>query len=91
MGDISGAFGCGVFKAVANNNIKLDIIAGTSIGAVNAGMIVGSKDETHPEQAEQFWLGLSESFVNLDKFIPPSSASLPNFIEKPLLPFAQLL
>lgn len=27
-----GAFGCGVFKAIANNNIKVDIIAGTSIG-----------------------------------------------------------
>ena len=23
-----GAFGCGVFKALANNNIKIDIIAG---------------------------------------------------------------
>ena len=31
-----GAFGCGVFKALANNNVKLDIIAGTSIGGVNA-------------------------------------------------------
>ena len=31
-----GAFGCGVFKALANNNIKIDIIAGTSIGGVNA-------------------------------------------------------
>ena len=29
-----GAFGCGVFKALANNNIKLDIVAGTSIGGV---------------------------------------------------------
>ena len=31
-----GAFGCGVFKALANNNIKLDIVAGTSIGGINA-------------------------------------------------------
>ena len=34
-----GAFGCGVFKALANNNIKLDIIAGTSIGGINAAII----------------------------------------------------
>lgn len=27
-----GAFGCGVFKALAKKNIKLDIVAGTSIG-----------------------------------------------------------
>jgi NTE family protein len=45
-----GAFGCGVFKALANNNIKLDIVAGTSIGGINAAIIAGSKDEKHPEQ-----------------------------------------
>ena len=38
-----GAFGCGVFKALANNNIKLDIVAGTSIGGINAAIIAGSK------------------------------------------------
>ena len=56
-----GAFGCGAFKVIANNNIKLDTIAGTSIGGVNAAIIAGSKDEKHPEQAlEQLWLELSE-------------------------------
>ena len=83
-----GAFGCGVFKAIANNNIKLDIIAGTSIGGINAAIISGSKDEKHPEQAlEQFWLELSESFVEFDKHILPySSSSLPKFVEDLLLP-----
>jgi predicted acylesterase/phospholipase RssA len=76
-----GAFGCGVFKALANNNIKLDIIAGTSIGGINAAIIAGSKDSKHPEQAlEQFWLELSESFVEFDKHILPYSTSLPKFI-----------
>jgi predicted acylesterase/phospholipase RssA len=46
-----GAFGCGVFKALANNNIKLDIVAGTSIGRINAAIIAGSKVQKHPEQA----------------------------------------
>jgi predicted acylesterase/phospholipase RssA len=36
-----GAFGCGVFKALANNNIKIDIVAGTSIGGLNATIIAG--------------------------------------------------
>ncbi len=64
-----GAFGCGVYKAIASNSIKLDIVAGTSIGGVNAAIIAGSKYETHPERAlEQFWLDLSEGFVNLDKY-----------------------
>jgi NTE family protein len=83
-----GAFGCGVFKALANNNIKLDIIAGTSIGGINAAIIAGSKDAKHPEHLlEQFWLELSESFVDLDKFTLPYSASLlPKFVEGLLLP-----
>jgi predicted acylesterase/phospholipase RssA len=56
-----GAFGCGVFKTLANSNIKLDIIAGTSIGGINAAIIAGSKDSKHPEHLlEQFWLELSE-------------------------------
>jgi len=56
-----GAFGCGVFKALANSNIKIDIIAGTSIGGLNASLIAGSKEEDHPEKMlEQFWLELAE-------------------------------
>src|SRR5215212_11137979 len=84
-----GAFGCGVFKALANNNIKLDIIAGTSIGGINAAIIAGSRDAKHPEHLlEQFWLELSESFVDFDKVtLPyPSSACLPKFVEQLLLP-----
>jgi NTE family protein len=82
-----GAFGCGVFKSLANNNIKIDIVAGTSIGGINAAIIAGSKDEKHPEQMlEQFWLELSESFVDLDKIIlPPSSGSLPKFVKEMLV------
>jgi NTE family protein len=78
-----GAFGCGVFKALANNNIKLDIVAGTSIGGINAAIIAGSKNEKHTEQAlEQFWLELSEGFVDLDRATFPS---LPKFVEEMLL------
>src|SRR5215204_2338511 len=82
-----GAFGCGAFKALANNNIKIDIVAGTSIGGINAAIIAGSKDEKHPEQMlEQFWLELSESFVDLDKItLPSSSTSLPKFVEEMLV------
>jgi NTE family protein len=56
-----GAFSCGVFKAFAEKNVKMDIIAGTSIGGVNAAIIAGSKNG-HPEVAlEEFWLELAES------------------------------
>jgi NTE family protein len=85
-----GAFGCGVFKAIVSNNIELDIIAGTSIGGINAAIIAGSKDEKHPEQMlEQFWLELSQSFVDLDKLnLSPTFSSPPDFVEKLLKPSA---
>ncbi|MDW0170988.1 MAG: patatin-like phospholipase family protein [Nitrososphaeraceae archaeon] len=66
-----GAFGCGVFKALCQKGIKLDIVAGTSIGSVNAAIIAGGKNVTHPEQLlEEFWLELAENFVDLDSFTP---------------------
>jgi NTE family protein len=78
-----GAFGCGVFKALANHNVKLDIVSGTSIGGINAAVITGSKNEKHPEQAlEQFWLELSDGFVDMDRAPFPS---LPKFVEEMLL------
>lgn len=62
-----GAFACGVFKALVKNNIKIDIVAGTSIGGVNASIIAGSKD--HPEKAlEQFWLELAEGDINSNSY-----------------------
>ena len=83
-----GAFGCGVFKALAKSNVKIDIIAGTSIGGLNASIIAGSKGEDHPEKAlEQFWLELGESSsANLN---PPFMEGLtrnPTPTLTPLLP-----
>jgi NTE family protein len=66
-----GAFGCGVFKAFADRNIKVDIIAGTSIGGVNAAIIAGSKNERSEVALEQFWLELAENSVDLE---PPWQA-----------------
>ena len=43
-----GAFGCGLFKGLYQKGIKLDIVAGTSIGGVNAAIIAGSKNVKHP-------------------------------------------
>ena len=61
-----GAFGCGVYKALAENKIKIDIIAGTSIGGLNAAIIAGSKED-HPEkELEQYWLELAEGSTNLN-------------------------
>jgi NTE family protein len=56
-----GAFACGVFKALVKKNIRIDIVAGTSIGAVNAAIIVGSKSDHPEEDLEEFWIELAES------------------------------
>jgi NTE family protein len=58
-----GAFGCGVFKAVANSNIKIDIIAGTSIGGLNASIIAGAKEDHAEKALEQFWLELADNSI----------------------------
>ena len=56
-----GAFACGVYKALVKKDIRIDIAAGTSMGAVNAAIIVGSKTD-HPEKdLEEFWLEIAES------------------------------
>jgi NTE family protein len=83
-----GAFGCGVFKALANTNIKIDIIAGTSIGGLNASIIAGSKGEDHPEKAlEQYWLELAEgsSNANLNPHFIEWLAKYPTSTSKPIL------
>ncbi|MGD1834188.1 MAG: patatin-like phospholipase family protein [Nitrososphaeraceae archaeon] len=79
-----GAFGCGVFKALAENNIKIDIISGTSIGGVNASIITGHKNIDKPEKLlEQFWLELSDGFQDfgMSSYFNPFF-NLNNFMEK---------
>src|SRR6185503_1332947 len=59
-----GAFGCGVFKAFAESGIRIDIIAGTSIGGINAAIIAGSRDQPSAD-LERFWLDLAENSIDL--------------------------
>lgn len=63
-----GAFGCGVYKTLAKNNIHLDILAGTSIGGINAAIIAGSKGETPEKTLEEFWLEIGENSINLGNY-----------------------
>lgn len=60
-----GAFACGVYKALVKQNVRIDIVAGTSIGAVNAAIIVGSKSSRPEQDLETFWLELAESSFQL--------------------------
>ncbi|HJS65105.1 MAG TPA: patatin-like phospholipase family protein [Nitrososphaeraceae archaeon] len=69
-----GAFGCGVYKALAKNKINIDILAGTSIGGVNAAIIAGSKSDRPEKTLEEFWLELGENSINLDTYFSPLSS-----------------
>ena len=59
-----GAFFCGVFKVFAKNYLKIDLIGGTSIGAINGAIIAGSKNNNPAKDLEDFWIELSESTFN---------------------------
>src|SRR5690606_3864620 len=61
-----GAFGCGVFKALAERNVNIDIVGGTSIGGVNAAIIAGNKDGRPEAALEEFWMDLAENSVDLE-------------------------
>ncbi len=60
-----GAYECGVYKALERHGIKFDIVGGTSIGAVNASIITGSKSGEPAKALEEFWLDLAEGVTPL--------------------------
>ena len=60
-----GAFACGAYKALVKKNLKFDIVAGTSIGAINGAIIAGSKNNNPVQDLENFWLELAESSYNI--------------------------
>jgi NTE family protein len=58
-----GAYECGVYKTLVKHGIKFDVVAGTSVGAINAGIVAGSRTD-HPEKnLEDFWLEVAETIT----------------------------
>jgi len=66
-----GAYECGVYKSLVKHEIRFDIVAGTSIGAVNAAIIASNDDV---QILEDFWLDLAETFT--PSFLPDSVRSV---------------
>jgi NTE family protein len=54
-GGALGAYQCGVYQALHEAGIEPDWIIGTSIGAINAGIIAGSKPEDRLPKLKEFW------------------------------------
>ena len=77
-----GAYECGVYKTLSKHGIKFDILAGSSIGAINCSIICSAQN-AHKDTAqalEDFWLTLAESNVPppfLTSFASLSSTILP--------------
>lgn len=57
-GGALGAFQVGVYQALHEAGVEPDWIIGTSIGAINAAMIVGNARENRLRVLDQFWRGL---------------------------------
>ena len=60
-----GTFACGAFKAMVKEGIKIDIASGTSVGAINAAIIAGSKSDQPEKDLEEFWIELAESSYSI--------------------------
>ena len=59
-----GAYECGVYKALNKNGINFDILAGSSIGAINTSIIASAQNAGRDDASsilEDFWLSLSEN------------------------------
>jgi len=56
-----GAYQCGVYKYLEEEGIEPDILAGTSIGAINAAAIVSGVTAS---RLEEMWLSLENRFVH---------------------------
>jgi len=54
-GGALGAYQLGVYKAIHEKNIALDWVIGTSIGAINGGIIAGNPPESRLQKLLEFW------------------------------------
>jgi NTE family protein len=78
-GGALGAYQVGVFQALAEAGIEPDWVIGTSIGAINAGIIAGNRPENRLERINQFWNGVHhDSLTRLAGTLPIFGAQFAN-------------
>jgi NTE family protein len=54
-GGALGAYQCGVYQALHEENIEPDWVSGVSIGAINSAIIAGNKPQDRLEKLRAFW------------------------------------
>ena len=67
-----GAYECGVYKGFNKNGIIFDVLAGSSIGAINTSIIASAQNTGIDEPSsilEDFWLSLSENMSFPNQFL----------------------
>ena len=57
-GGALGAYQAGVYEALCSAGIEPDWVIGTSIGAINAGLIAGNARENRLPRLREFWRGV---------------------------------
>jgi len=76
-GGALGAYQAGAFQAIQEAKIEVSWLCGTSIGAVNAALIVGNQPPKRVERLREFWEAITNpqiSFPNIPWFPDLSSA-----------------
>jgi NTE family protein len=64
-GGALGSYQAGVYEALAMAGIEVDWVAGISIGAVNAAIIVGNPPERRVERLRAFWNTVTSALPSL--------------------------
>jgi NTE family protein len=92
-----GAYECGVYKCLYENGIKFDVLAGSSIGAINASIICSAENagKDVSKVLQDFWLCLAENisppnpllfsfpFISSDKMMAIWSSIYSSFFGNP--------
>jgi len=64
-GGALGSYQAGIYEALAAADVPLDWVAGISIGAINAAIIVGNPPERRVERLRRFWDRLTSALPAL--------------------------
>jgi len=73
-GNALGAFEAGVYEALHAHALQPDWIIGTSIGAINAGLILGAAPDRRIATLRNFWRpGILQSMGIAPPWMPPSA------------------
>ncbi|HEY5309673.1 MAG TPA: patatin-like phospholipase family protein, partial [Casimicrobiaceae bacterium] len=78
-GGALGAYQVGVYQALHEAGIEPDWVIGTSIGAINGGLIAGNAPEHRLERLYDFWGRVEQrAGANAFEFVPGFNSALAN-------------